>query len=681
LPDKAIARIGTTRYRYTGHIKSLAFTADAKRLLSFGSDGGIGIWDAATGRELRHLAAEPRANPDWVAFSADGKLAAAMRYGPIESPILVDWGATLWDLTTGKWAKTLALGPMDWRPYYWDDTGKKVMDATPLGGHLKHFGCLAADGRVLALVFGNTVGTWDVATGKQLARWHKPIEKQHLNPGITQAPGSTQPVFIDFLAITGDGRMLMTHDPIRHVELWEAATGKMLRHPPGIESPLALSADGKKIACDRTPGVCICDAADGKVLRQLQPPKDPMFTWHPAQENAWNGHFSFSQDGAVLANGKGGLWDVTTGKALPRPAALHPTAMAFSPDGKMVAVAAQTRGDLGANPGVQAGVIQLHDLASGKELPLTAGLPMPVVKAALTPDGKTLATAYRWQQAEPSYTSYTRIVLWDAATGEQRQPLDANKTWTNFSPGVFFPDDHTLFFIDGDALYPSEVATGRQLPKLKLVVPTWSSPLAISPDGKWLAVWSRGVGPVPPEAVQVIDTTTGKSICDIDPSIRTAGATFLPDGRSLVVCAAGQAHVWDVPTGRETRRIKFGESPVVDWSPPPTAVFSPDGRRIAFRENGQIAVHELAGGTEVCRSEKLAQVVHCLALSPDGRTVAWGSQADPLVHLLDVATGKERHAFAGHESGIVSLIFSADGKTLVSGSNDTTLLVWDLTAR
>jgi len=83
----------------------------------------------------------------------------------------------------------------------------------------------------------------------------------------------------------------------------------------------------------------------------------------------------------------------------------------------------------------------------------------------------------------------------------------------------------------------------------------------------------------------------------------------------------------------------------------------------------------------VCRSEKLAQDVQCLALTPDGRTVAWGGKADPLVQLLDVATGKERRAFAGHRGGAETLTFSADGKTLISGAADTTALVWDLTGR
>src|SRR5262249_17473594 len=155
---------------------------------------------------------------------------------------------------------------------------------------------------------------------------------------------------------------------------------------------------------------------------------------------------------------------------------------------------------------------------------------------------------------------------------------------------------------------------------------------------------------------------------------RVEGAPCLPDGRSLVVCAGDLPHVFDLTTGKDTRQIEIDVGGSADHGGP---AFSPDGRLIACLQNGHIAVHELANGAVVCRSEKLAQDVHCLAFSPDGRTVAWGSKADPLVHLLDVATGKERHAFAGHEGGIVSLTFSADGKTLVSGSTDTTLLVWD----
>jgi hypothetical protein len=46
-----------------------------------------------------------------------------------------------------------------------------------------------------------------------------------------------------------------------------------------------------------------------------------------------------------------------------------------------------------------------------------------------------------------------------------------------------------------------------------------------------------------------------------------------------------------------------------------------------------------------------------------------------------LATGKERHRFEGHKRRVTSLAFSADGRTLISGSEDTTALVWDLTGK
>src|SRR5262249_25751074 len=42
------------------------------------------------------------------------------------------------------------------------------------------------------------------------------------------------------------------------------------------------------------------------------------------------------------------------------------------------------------------------------------------------------------------------------------------------------------------------------------------------------------------------------------------------------------------------------------------------------------------------------------------------------------ATGRERHRLQGHEGLVVSLSFSADGKRLLSGSQDTSILIWDL---
>src|SRR5262249_43705537 len=60
---------------------------------------------------------------------------------------------------------------------------------------------------------------------------------------------------------------------------------------------------------------------------------------------------------------------------------------------------------------------------------------------------------------------------------------------------------------------------------------------------------------------------------------------------------------------------------------------------------------------------------------------AWGGWMNGAVYLGEIATGGVRRHFTGHRGRIGCLAFSADGKTLVSGSEDTTALVWDLTGR
>src|SRR5260370_13268200 len=52
--------------------------------------------------------------------------------------------------------------------------------------------------------------------------------------------------------------------------------------------------------------------------------------------------------------------------------------------------------------------------------------------------------------------------------------------------------------------------------------------------------------------------------------------------------------------------------------------------------------------------------------------------ADRVVHVWELATGTERRSFTGHTGSVRAWEFSPDGKTVASGSTDTTVLVWNL---
>ena len=68
---------------------------------------------------------------------------------------------------------------------------------------------------------------------------------------------------------------------------------------------------------------------------------------------------------------------------------------------------------------------------------------------------------------------------------------------------------------------------------------------------------------------------------------------------------------------------------------------------------------------------------HQVAFSPDGRTVLSGSK-DNTLKLWDAASGRELHSFPGHSGAVWSVAISPDGRTALSGSDDKTLRLWDI---
>ena len=71
-----------------------------------------------------------------------------------------------------------------------------------------------------------------------------------------------------------------------------------------------------------------------------------------------------------------------------------------------------------------------------------------------------------------------------------------------------------------------------------------------------------------------------------------------------------------------------------------------------------------------------------IVFSPDGKRFAIGVTGQPFttygVRVYDWPQGKPLRTFLGHRGPVTGVRFTADGKSLATGSQDTTVLLWDL---
>jgi WD40 repeat protein len=72
--------------------------------------------------------------------------------------------------------------------------------------------------------------------------------------------------------------------------------------------------------------------------------------------------------------------------------------------------------------------------------------------------------------------------------------------------------------------------------------------------------------------------------------------------------------------------------------------------------------------------------VGSVTISPDGRTLVSGS-SDDTIKIWNMATGEQIRTLSGHSKGILSVAISPDGRTLASGSTDKTIKIWRVSGR
>jgi WD40 repeat protein/tRNA A-37 threonylcarbamoyl transferase component Bud32 len=461
-----------------------------------------------------------------------------------------------------------------------------------------------------------------------------------------------------------------------------------LRIGAGNEPPVGfeLSTDGKRVVTiEHDKSVSIWDAASGRRVNLLRPRE-------PRPEGivlARNGRHALyrTDDWKML------VWDLDTGeeREIQNSRRQEWHSIWFNPAGTRV----MTVQDYRTN------IIQMWDVATGREVRSLTGHGNSITAHAFSPDGSRLATASRDQT----------IRLWNAETGEPIAILRGHRGWVHsvsFNADgkrlVSGSLDHTVHIWDTASAVELVVLHGHKAEVTSVAysadgaeivsasrdgtVRIWDAHAAESgnvlrghtsfvyrvafhPDGERVAssAWDG--------TVRLWEASTGRQTALLshgDEKI-VGSVAFDPTGRLLASRTRTAVRIWNIETGAELRRWNFPLSSYRDTQ----VVFSPDGRFLAAGcETGVVRLWNVDDGREVATLRGHRDDIRDLAFSPDGQRLASaGEVGDRTIRIWDLSTLNSIQVLEGHTDAVYALAFSTDGRWLASGSMDGTVRLWD----
>ncbi|HRI68765.1 MAG TPA: CHAT domain-containing protein [Polyangium sp.] len=508
----------------------------------------------------------------------------------------------------------------------------RTFDAHRGGGHGL---AISADGRFLVSAGAdNTVKFWDWHTGQLIRTF-----SGHLRA-------------VNGVAMTPDGLRIISGSEDRTVRIWDVETGKVLHTCTGHTNSVfrvAVTPDGRLgLSASQDGTIRIWDLASGQTIHIVEKSatraSDAAYQIFAATAIIVtpDGKFavSASQEGLIL------LWDVATWRLLRRLTGhTGPVwSVAVSRDARLVVSAGED------------GLVKSWNTTTGACLHTFTGVGSNAASVALTNDERCVIAGFR----------NGLIQIWEVATGREVHSLRGHSacvfgivTTSHFPHAISISRDNTIRVWDLTA--PSVVRNDERHQ-------AGVYDLTLLPGEKQFATVSLDT------TIKLHDLTTGQVVRTLqghEKSVMSIAVTS--DGRRAVTGSDDKSiWIWDLESGQVIRKLE-GHTDVVRG-----IILTADDRLIISASYDRtIRVWDFATGLVQSVFEGHALAVRDVALTPDGRYLVSAS-LDTTLRIWDMTLGIQLHVLEGHHDGVWSLAISPDGRYIVSGGKDCVLKIWEV---